>query len=187
MVPNVITFTLARKEKIIFYLITFLSGVIGFGGVFLAGKLAFGGGRFIVLTVGVFSLIVMFFCLYSFFRLRKEEGVGIYISDEGIYDISTGNTYGTVVWSDVEEIRIMDDISDLKHQYIVVRVKNPTAYIQREQNKAKQHSLELKLQFYGTPICFSNRTLNCTFEQLKDAVFLKYNQYKEQNEAPANE
>lgn len=187
MVPNVITFSLARKEKIIFYLITFFSAIIGFGGVYLAGRLAFGGGRFIILTIGVFALIVMAFCLLSFFRLRKEEGVGIYISDEGIYDISTGNTYGTVVWSDVEEIRIMDDISDLKHKYIVVRVKNPATYIQRELSKTKQHSLELKLQYYGTPICFSNRTLNCTFEQLKDAVFLKHNQYKEQNQESRNE
>jgi len=181
MIPNVITFTLARKEKIIFYLITLFSGIIGFAGVYVAGKLSFGGGRFILLTIGVFSLLVMIFCIFSFFRLRKENGVGMYISDEGIYDVSTGNTYGTIVWSDVEDIRIMDDISDLKHKYIVVRVQNPTTYIQRELSKTKQHSLELKLQYYGTPICFSNRTLNCTFEQLKDAVFLKYNQYKEQH------
>ncbi|MDL2282138.1 hypothetical protein LJC44_03355 [Parabacteroides sp. OttesenSCG-928-G06] len=177
MVPNVITFTLAKKEKTALIIAVFISALIGVGGIFLAGRLAFGGGRFLVLTLGIFALFITLFCIFALIRFYKEKGVGIYISDEGIFDISTGNTYGTVVWSDVESIVILDDISDLKHKYIVVRVKNPTDYIQREMAKSKKRTLELKLQFYGSPICFSERTLNCSFEELKNAVFLKYNEY----------
>lgn len=179
MIPNVITFTLAKKEKTGLISSLIISAILGIGGIYLAGELNYGGGRFLVLTLGVFSLLITVFCITALIRLYKEKGVGIYISDEGILDTSTGNTYGTVVWSDVENIVILDDISDLKRKYIVVRVKNPTDYIQREMIKSKRRTLELKLQFYGSPICFSNRALNCTFDELKDAVFLKYNHQKE--------
>lgn len=178
MIPNVITFTLAKKEKTSLYLTTLISTVLGIGGVYLAGILKFGGGRFLVLTLGVFSILVAVFCITSIIYLSREKGVGMHISDEGIYDISTGNTYGTVLWKDVKNIRIMNDLGNLKRKYIVLKVNNPTDYIQRERSQSKKRTLELKLQYYGSPICFSNRTLNCTFDELKDAVFLKYEQYK---------
>ncbi|MDH6343461.1 hypothetical protein M2480_001926 [Parabacteroides sp. PFB2-12] len=183
MNPNVITFTLAKKEKAGLILLMLISALLGFGGIYLAGQLSFGGGRFLVLTLGVFFVLVMLFCIVGLFQLHKEDGAGIYISDEGIYDVSTGNSYGTVLWSDVENIVILDDISDLKRKYIVVRVKNPTEYIQREMVKSKRRTLELKLQFYGSPICFSNRALNCTFQELQEGVFFKYNEYKKRTEA----
>lgn len=179
MIPNVITFTLAKKERIGLVITTIISAVLGVGGIYLAGLIKFGGGRFLIITLGVFSLFVMLFCIYGLIRLKMEEGVGMYISDAGILDISTGNTYGTINWEDVEAIQIMDDISNLKRKYIVVKVKNPFEYIQREKSMAKKRTLELKLQYYGSPICFSTRTLNCTFDALKDSVFFKYNQYKE--------
>lgn len=178
MIPNVITFTLAKKEKTGLVLTMIISALIGIGGIYLAGQLAFGGGRFLILALGVFALLITLFCIFALIQLYKENNVGLYISDEGIYDISTGNSYGTVLWSDVENIVILDDISDLKRKYIVVRVKNPTDYIQREMSRSKRRTLELKLQYYGSPICFSNRALNCTFDELKEAVFLKYNHYK---------
>lgn len=180
MIPDIITFTLAKREKRGLALTALFSAIIGIGGIYLAGQLNFGGGRFLTLTVGVFALLITIFCIVGFFRLYKENGVGIYISKEGILDVSTGNTYGTILWDDVEDIRIMDDISDLKRKYIVIKVKNPTDYIQRERIQSKRRSLELKLQYYGSPLCFSNRALNCTFDQLKDAVFLKYDHYKKE-------
>lgn len=179
MIPNVITFSLAQKEKTHLYLTTVVSLIIGIGGIYLAGTVEFGGGRFLLLTLGVFSALIAVFCITGIVYLSREKGVGMHISDEGIYDISTGNTYGTVLWKDVQEIRIMDDLSNLKRKYIVVKVHNPTDYIQREHSHSKKRTLELKLQYYGSPICFSNRALNCTFDELKEAVLLKYNQYKE--------
>lgn len=180
MTPNVITFTLAQKERAKLFLITLLSLVIGIGGMYLAGAVKFGGGRFLLLTLAVFAILVAIFCLTSIFYLSKEKGVGMHISDDGVYDISTGNSYGTVLWKDVTDIRIMNDLGNLKRHYIVLKLQNPTEYIQREPSQSKKRTLELKLQYYGSPVCFSDRALNCTFEELKNAVFLKYNQYKEQ-------
>ena len=72
----------------------------------------------------------------------------------------------------------MDDISNVKRKYIVLKVRNPNEYIDREPTRSKKRSLELRLQYYGSPICISSRALDCTFEELKQAVFDRYDLYK---------
>jgi len=178
MIPNVIKFTLIRKKVRGLLLMAVLSALFGAGEIYVSQLLSFGSGRFILLTLGVVSIFITLFCLRSYFSLRKEKFTAMYISDEGINDISTGNLIGTILWKDVEKIKIMNDIGDPKRKYIILKVFNPNEYIHREQSRSKRRTLELKLQYYGSPICFSNRALNCTFDQLKDAVLVKYEQYK---------
>jgi len=181
MIPHVIKFTLIRKKVRGLLLIALLSAICGVAELYLAQILSFGSGRFILLLLAVISIVVTIFCIASYYQLFKEKFTAMYISDEGINDVSTGNSIGTILWKDVEKIKIMSDISDPKRKYIVLKVQNPNEYIQRELNHSKRRTLELKLQYYGSPICFSNRALNCTFDQLRDAVFLKYDQYIEKH------
>jgi hypothetical protein len=156
--------------------LAFLSGSLE---LYLFGILKYGGGKFILLCLVIVSCLYAIFCVRSFIRLKKEKFTAMYISDEGVNDISTGNDIGVILWKDVYEVKIMSDLGKPKGKYIVLKVHNPNEYIRRETIRSKRRTLELKLQYYGSPICFSNRALNCTFEQLKDAVFLKYNQYKD--------
>lgn len=180
MIPHVIQFTLVRKKIKGLLLSGIISTAIGCLLIYVSQYLQFGSGKFFLLTIGAVSLFISLFCFMGFYRLKKEKFTAMYISDEGINDISTGNDIGTVLWKDVENIKIMSEIGNPKGgKYIVLKIKNPDEYIHREPNRSKRRTLELKLQYYGSPICFSNRALNCTFEQLKDAVFLKYNQYKD--------
>ncbi|MDH6356984.1 STM3941 family protein [Parabacteroides sp. PF5-9] len=179
MIPNVIRFTLIRKKVRGLFLIAILSLLCGVLEIYLSHILGFGQGKFILLLLGLVSFLVVAFCLGSLYQLRKEKFTGMYISDEGVNDISTGNNIGTVLWKDVESIKIMSDLGKPDWKYMVLIVSNPNEYIQREISRSKRRTLDLKLQYYGSPICFSNRALNCTFEQLKDAIFCKYNQYKE--------
>lgn len=178
MIANVIKFSLIRKKVRGLLFIAVLSALCGAAELYISQHLSLGSGRFILLTLGVVSLLITIFCLRSYYLLRKEKFTAMYISDEGINDISTGNDIGTVLWKDVEKIKIMDDISDPKRKYIILKVSNPNEYIQREASRSKRRTLELKLQYYGSPICFSNRALNCSFDQLKEAVSIKYEQYK---------
>ena len=182
MIPKVIQFTLTRKKIRGLLLGAFLSLFFGSIELYLSHQLHFGGGRFILLLLSIVSFFFMIFCLKGFFVLRKEGFTGMYIADEGIYDISTGNNIGTILWKDVEEIKVMHEIRDRKLKYIVLKVSNPTEYIQKELSRSKKRTLELKLQYYGSPICFSNRALNCTFDELRSAVILKYNEYKEKHQ-----
>ena len=175
---SIIKFTLGENKKSGLFLTTLLSAFTGGGSLYLSHFLDFGNGRGVLLILGLCSLAITLFCAIAYYKLKREGFTALFISDEGINDISTGNRIGTVMWKDVECIKIMDDISNLKHKYIVLKVHNPEVYISREPTRSKRRSLNLKLQFYGSPICFSNRALNCTFEELEKAVTEKYNLYK---------
>lgn len=179
MIPNVITFTIKKKKIRLLLLGAFLSLIFGGLELYLFHLLKFGSGKLIMLCLAVVSCFYIIICIRGLIQFRKEHYVGIYISSEGVNDISTGNNIGTILWKDVKEIKIMSELGAPQRKYVVLKVHNPTEYIQREISLSKRRTLELKLQYYGSPICFSNRALNCTFDQLKDAVFLKYNQYKE--------
>ncbi|MCD8193199.1 MAG: hypothetical protein LUD74_01340 [Tannerellaceae bacterium] len=180
--PKVITYQL-KKEKKIGLIATFLvSGIAGIGIFYLAGSLRYGSGRFFSLLVGVFLLLVATLCLLGYIHFHKENFTAMFITPEGIRDMSTGHRIGLVKWEDVEEIKVMDDLSsNLKRKYIVLKLKNPDEYIAREPGNAKRRSLEIKNKFYGSPICFSNRALECTFDELKASVYTMYEQYKQQS------
>lgn len=182
MIPNVITFTIKRKKIQLLWLGILLSVVFGGLELHLFSILKYGGGRFIMLFLAIVSCFYAIFSIAGLIRFKKEHFTGIYISDEGINDISTGNNYGTVLWGDVEEIKVMDELGNPKRKYVILKVRNPIDYIQREISLSKRRSLELRLQYYGSPICFSNRALNCTFDELRNAVELKYTHYKERTQ-----
>lgn len=176
---SIIQYSLSKKKKSGLILTTLATLIVGAGILYLSHFLNFGNGRGVLIILGFFNLIVFFFCVSAYIHLKKENFTAIYISDEGVYDISTGNHIGTVLWKDVTGIRVMDDMSNLKYKYIVLKVSNPNEYIYREQSKGKRRSLELKHQYYGSPICFSNRALDCNFEELKQAVYSKFHLYQE--------
>ncbi|MDR0394662.1 MAG: hypothetical protein LBH77_05845, partial [Tannerella sp.] len=50
--------------------------------------------------------------------------------------------------------------------------------INREPSFIKKRTMVLKYQHYGSPICFSERGLNCTFKELEDIVRTYYEHYK---------
>lgn len=179
MVPNLITFTLKKRKIQLLFLGAFLAALFGGAELYLVGLLKYRSLKAVVFCLAIASFLFMLFFIRSLIFLKKENFTGIYISEQGINDISTGNYIGTVIWEDVEEMKIMEELGYPGQKYIVLKVRNPLEYINREPIPSKRRTLELKLQYYGSPICFSNRALNCTFEQLKDAVYLKYSQYKD--------
>jgi len=175
---HVITFQLSKKKKRGLHITAFVSPLLGLLILWLSRFVTFGTGRGMMILIGGVFIFISIFSLVSIYYLAKEKYAAMYISDEGIIDISTGNRVGTVLWKDVDTIKIMDDLSNLKQKYIVLKVNNPSNYIERESNRSKRRSLELRFQYYGSPICFSNRALDCSFEELKEAVYTKYNAYK---------
>ena len=136
-------------------------------------------GRIICFIIVVSTFLMTIFGIIALIRIIQEKFVGFFISSDGLNDISTGHNYGVIMWRDVIKIRIVDDMEHLKQKYIVLKVKNPQEYIDREPLAAKKRSMILKLHYYGSPICFSNRGLNCSFEELKECVETYYSNYLE--------
>lgn len=171
------TFMLRPQKKygpivgaIIFLAISFLLFQFGMGLERVAG-------RFLTFVLFSFTIIIAFFCIVSFIHLKKEKFIGFFISKEGFNDISTGHQYGIVQWKDVIKVRILEDLDHPGRKYICLKLKNPQEYIDREPVQYKKRSLELKYHYYGSPVCFSNRGLNCTFKELEETVRKYYDDY----------
>jgi len=133
-----------------------------------------GTGYFLYSMLSIVSLGICVFFVIGSIHLHRENYVGFFISSNGFNDISTGHHYGVVFWRDVQSIRVLDDVTNMRYKYIVVMVKDPQKYIDREPLQQKKRSLMLKLHYYGSPICFSNRGLDCSFEELLETVDLYY-------------
>lgn len=136
-------------------------------------------GKFLFSILFLLALLIAFFCIIGFVYLKREKFIGFFISQEGFNDISTGNRYGIVQWKDVIKIRVVEDLDHPRRKYICLKLKNPAEYIEREPVQYKKRSLELKYHYYGSPVCFSNRGINCTFEELESTVRMYFANYKE--------
>lgn len=174
------TFRLRRRKAV--GLVLFIVVQLALMGFFahLGYLLIKSPGRIVCAIIVLFTFMLFIFGIMAFVRMVKEGFIGFFISPDGLNDISTGHDYGVVMWRDVEGIRIVSDIEHPRWQYIVLKVKNPQAYIDREPLAAKKRSMILKLHYYGSPICFSNRGLNCGFDELKDTVQQYFDAYSKQ-------
>lgn len=136
-----------------------------------------GYGYVLFQLLAIISLLFALMDLIGFIRFAREKFIGMFISRDGIHDISTGHRYGMVFWKDVYKIKIMANVEYSNSYYIVLKVLNPEEYIERETMPDKKRSMTLKLHYYGSPICFSNRALNCSFEELENTVKQYYADY----------
>lgn len=139
-------------------------------------------GKIISMILFLVSVGVLIFNIVATIILKREGYIGFLISGDGFNDISTGNNYGMVYWRDIVKIRIVKDLEHRGRKYIVLKVKDPQQYMDREPLVIKKRSLMLKYHYYGSPICFSNRGLNCTFEQLESWIRMYYDNYMQEEE-----
>lgn len=144
-------------------------------------------GKFLSAILLFFTLVIFIFCILGFIHLKRERFIGFFISSEGFNDISTGHRYGIVQWKDVSKMRIVDDIDRSGKKYICLKLKNPHDYIGREPIQYKRRSLEIKYHYYGSPICFSNRGINCSFDELEQTVRMYYETYLERQKEKEEE
>ncbi|MDR0349827.1 MAG: hypothetical protein LBH90_10115 [Tannerella sp.] len=172
------TISLHKRKKIGIYmgLILSLACAICFFCIFI--ELDRMPGKIITSILFLSSVGHFAFYLMAVIVLGRERFIGFFLSGEGFNDVSTGQNYGIVRWKDVIKIRIADDLEHPGLKYIVVKVNDPQQYIDREMLMIKKRSLILKYHYYGSPVCFSNRGLDCTFEELESCVRKYYEDFK---------
>lgn len=179
------TYQLINRKKIGLIIFILLNLILTIVFLKLGYSLMRSPGRFICFLLFFTSLGSTIFGIVAFVRLARDRFVGFFISGDGLNDISTGHNYGVVMWRDVTRIIVVDDVENPKWKYIVLKVRNPQEYIERETVQIKRRSMILKLHYYGSPICFSNRAIECTFEELEENVRKYYENYrKRQMEEP---
>lgn len=120
-------------------------------------------------------LSIVFFGLCSFVFLRKlpDDKPGLIIDDTGLVDNSGGLSAGRILWSDIEDISVMEIHSQ---KLIMLHVTNPQQYIERQKNVFKRKGMEMNNKMYGTPISITANGLKTSFDELLNILMNKLKQ-----------
>lgn len=120
--------------------------------------------------VGVFGIMAFFLGRY----LRSQKG-GIRLHATGITDDSSGVAPGLILWKDIRAIQIQQ--LDMQ-SFLLIQVRNPEAYIQKQNNPIKRRAMELNYQIYKTPISISAHFVKMDFDSLAKTVMEQFEKQK---------
>ena len=87
---------------------------------------------------------------------------GLIIDNEGITDNSLGVMFAKVRWSDVTEIKRLENAGD---HYIAITIKDPEKYIATESHSLKRKMLELNYSTIKTPVNIAASRLKMDFSE----------------------
>jgi hypothetical protein len=121
-------------------------------------------GNPVRLTIAGYGAIVFFgLCAVIFFRKLTESKPGLIIDDAGLIDHSGGLSAGKVLWSDIDNISVFEF---RKQKLLMLEVKNPQEYINRQTNVLKRKGMQMNYKMYGTPLSISTNALKISFQEL---------------------
>lgn len=112
-------------------------------------------GYILVVLFGAFTL------LYS--QKVFDKNPGMLLDEEGFVDNTSGVNTGKVLWKDVTNIFVKEGMGQ---QFIMLKVKNPDFYIDREKNPLKVRIMDMNKRLYETPINISAKGLKISFDDL---------------------
>ncbi len=133
------------------------------------------GNPTLVFIVGLASILFFGLCGILIAKKLTENTPGLVINDEGITDNSSGASAGLILWKDIIEIR---KIAVLNQSFLMIIVKNPEEYINRQTGLIKRRLMGINYKTYGSPINISPNGLKCNFDQLGETIINEFNSKK---------
>src|SRR5688500_9841106 len=108
---------------------------------------------------------ILFFGIVAVVLIRKlpDTKPGLIINDSGLHDNSGGLSAGHISWTDIEDISVLEI---QRQRLIMIHVKNPEHYIERQKNLFKRKGMQMNHRMYGTPISISAGGLRTSFDEL---------------------
>lgn len=132
----------------------------------------------VIKTVGYLCVVFFGIIAVGLFRALLNNKTGLFIDADGINDQSSGVSAGKILWDDIKSIRR----EQVEGQYfLIIAVKNPQDYIERQLNPLKKKAMVLSYQIYQTPVTISANFLNITFDELEQLVANSFRDAKEEN------
>ncbi len=120
---------------------------------------------------------IVFFGIVAFFLLRKlpDSKPGLIIDETGLTDNSGGLAAGHIAWSDIEDISEMEMH---RQRLIMIHVRNPEEYIDRQKNLFKRKGMQMNYKMYGTPISITVNGLKTSFDDLMNILMTRIRKSK---------
>jgi len=133
------------------------------------------GNPTLILIVGITAVLFFGFVAITIFRKFSDNKAGLIINKQGIIDNSSGVSAGLIPWTDIEELKVLQVVSQ---KFLMIIVKNPQAYLDRVSNPIKRNAMKMNFKSYGSPISISPNALKTDFDTLKQQLEEKMKEYK---------
>jgi hypothetical protein len=120
---------------------------------------------------------VLFFGLIAIVLLPKmiSSKPGMILSDEGLIDNTSGVSVDFIPWHDIRKINFSYSGT---HTFVVVMVKKPGKYIERESNIIIRLAMQLNYKISGSPIHILASFLDINLNTLNEMIATKRFQKK---------
>jgi len=117
----------------------------------------------IIFISGVASILFFGICIPFIFKKLLDKSPGLIITNQGILDNSSGVSAGQIYWSDIKDISVL---KIYRQKLIMLHVKNPQDYIDKQTNGFKRKMMTLNYKMYGTPLSITSKGLKISFDEL---------------------
>ena len=133
------------------------------------------GNPTLILIAGIASVIFFGLVAVIIFRKFSDKKPGLIINRQGIFDNSSGVSAGLIPWTDIQEIKISQVMSQ---KFLMFIVRNPEYYLEKVTNPLKKNAMKMNYKTYGSPISISSNALQTNFDDLHKLLIDKMNEYK---------
>lgn len=121
----------------------------------------------VVTIVGIAAIIFFGFCALYAVRKLPDNKPGLIIDEFGLTDNSSAVSAGHILWTDINDLSVM---TIQKQQFILLHVKNPQDYIDRQTRNFKRRMMQLNFKMYGSPLMLNTNGLKITFDELHQLI-----------------
>jgi hypothetical protein len=125
------------------------------------------GNPIFILAISIAAILFFGFCAVFIARKLPDSRPGLVLDSEGLTDYSSGVSIGKILWSDIEDISI---IEIQRQKLIMLQVRNPQDYIEKQTNGLKRKIMQMNWKMYGSPLSITAASLQIQFDGLVDLI-----------------
>lgn len=116
-----------------------------------------------LMIVGYASIVFFGFCAFAAIRKIPDNKPGLILDSYGLQDNSGLVSNGQILWTEIECFTVID-IN--RQKLIMIHIKNPREYIEKQTGTFRRKMMAMNLNMYGAPTSITANGLKISFEEL---------------------
>ena len=147
------TIEIALSKKKIFFMLMGALAFVAIGLWFVISpptiSNSYWGNPTKIAIAGYASIVFFGLCAFVLIKKLPDNKPGLIIDQTGLTDNSSGVSAGQILWTDIENISVIEIHSQ---KLIMLQVTNPQDYIDKQTSSFKRKMMQLNYKMYGTPL-----------------------------------
>lgn len=135
----------------------------------------FFGNEIVIFVFGLAAILFFGLVAVTIFRKLLDKKPGLIINSQGIIDNSSGISAGLIPWTDIQQIKTVQVMSQ---RFLMFTVKNPQDYLDKASTTLKRNAMKVNYKTYGAPISISSNALKINFDELHKMLLEKMSENK---------